>query len=53
MTNFRGCPRDITVIGAYEPTTDHSEEEMTALYEAVEKVMDETPKDNQILGRKL
>ena len=44
--SFRGYPRDITVIVAYAPTTDHSEEEVEAFYEAVEKVMEETPKDN-------
>ena len=44
--SLRGYPRDITVIVAYAPITDHSEEDMKAFYEAVEKVMEETPKDN-------
>jgi hypothetical protein len=32
--------------GAYQPFTDHSGEDIEEFYEAVEKVMDETPKDN-------
>lgn len=41
QASFKGYPRDITMIVANAPTTDDSEEEIEALYEAVEKVMDE------------
>jgi hypothetical protein len=36
--SFRRYLKDMTVIGAYEPTIDHSEQEMEAFYEAVEKL---------------
>jgi hypothetical protein len=46
FASFRGYPRYTTVTRAYEPTVDHSEEGIEAFYEAVEKVMADTPKDN-------
>jgi hypothetical protein len=44
--SFRGYLTDITVIGAYEPAIDLREEKMEAFYKVVEKIWDETPKDN-------
>lgn len=41
---FKGYPRDIDVIVAYAPTTDHSDAEVEAFYEQLEQALKVLPK---------